>query len=179
MKKLITLLLLLFVSYAIKADETDKKNTEQKNISFEEKTVEAFQAIPILSEGRVKPLNTYASFLLLRINGKRVVRDESGKKIQPMEWFLTVLFYPEVAMHQKIFLVDNSEVLESFGFENAKPRDRYSFKDLGPYLEKIMKAASEIDTKEAKARTPLEQQTLRLALNLVEFLNSQYKTYKI
>ena len=170
MKKIIALFVLICFGQIIFADEPVKQEKPAKEISFDKKTIKAFQSIPILREGRVKPLNTYASFLLLRINGKRVVRKESGKKLNPMEWFLTVLFYPEEAKKLKIFLVDNSEVLESVGAKNPKARDRYSFQDLSPYFQDIMKKAGEIDLKEAKSRSLHETQTLHLAMNLVEFL---------
>ena len=127
MKKLFVLLIIFCFYQFIQADESDNKPPVTRKIQFDKNTIEAFKAIPILSDGRVKPLDTYASFLLLRINGKRVIRDETGKKIYPMEWFLTTLFYPEISMNQKIFLVDNSEVLESVGFEKQKARERYSF----------------------------------------------------
>jgi ABC-type transport system involved in cytochrome c biogenesis permease subunit len=171
MKNIIIPFLLIFFNQLVLADEVVKQEAPAKNITFDKKTIEAFQSIPILSEGRVKPLNTYASFLLLRLNGKRVIRTESGKKIKPMEWFLTVLFYPDEAKKQKIFLVDNSEVLESVGAKDIKPRDRYSFEDLSSYFQDLMKKAGEIDQKEAKARSLRETQTLHLAMNLVEFLN--------
>lgn len=196
MKKAILLFIFICFNLIVLSDEPINKNETEKRIYFDETTIKLFQAIPILSDGRVKPLNTYASFILLKINGKRVVsdsifKDESGevlpirelntnsiryskhsapKKIQPMEWFLTVLFYPEQAMQQRIFLVDNSEVLESCGAKNIEARDRYSYAELEPLKQELFKKAGEIEQKDAKKLTLLEKQTLRLGLNMLEFL---------
>ena len=42
----------------------------------------ALAKVAVQDGGRVKPLDTYASFLLLRLNGKRSYRMDSGEKIE-------------------------------------------------------------------------------------------------
>jgi hypothetical protein len=98
LKKLIlTLFCILSVcNYSIFADES-QDNLKKNKILFTPEFIKSFQEIPILSNGRIKPINTYASFLLLKFNGRRNTKDFSDKKILPMEWFLTTLFYPEIS----------------------------------------------------------------------------------
>lgn len=170
MKKLFLLFLVLFFYQFVSADEPNEKAKLKKRDLFDKFTIETFQSIPILSDGRVKPLNTYASFLLLKINGKRVVRDDFGNKTLPTEWLLTALFYPEIASKQKIFLVDNTEILTSFGFKIKEPRARYSFEELAPYIDDIFKRADPIQQMEAKKRSPEDNQILGLAMNLFDFI---------
>lgn len=197
MKSIFILFLFICFQQFIIAGEPVTKKDSEKNIIFDEATIKLFQSIPILSEGRVKPLNTYASFLLLKLNGKRIVREsiyrdysgeiilvrdlladsrviykpESGKKIQPMEWFLTALFYPEQAMTQRIFLVENREILESFEGKNLIPRDWYSYAELEPMIQNIFKRAIPINKMDTKKRSLVEQQILDLAIKINDFSN--------
>ena len=56
-------------------------------------------------------LDSYAIFLRLRLNGKRTFMQESDSgetiNLDPMEWLLDCLFYPEVAVNNRHFIVDN------------------------------------------------------------------------
>ena len=105
---------------------------------WDEDTLRLFAEIPILEGGRVKPLDTYAAFTLLRLNGKRfyVLRDAAGErtgKLTPLEWLLDCLFYPEVAANYKTIRIDDSEILRSIGVTPTDDRqDYYSYTQLMP-----------------------------------------------
>ena len=51
----------------------------------------AFGKLPVLVGGRIKPIDTVARNSLLIINGKQVVRQESGK-LGATRWLMDVLF---------------------------------------------------------------------------------------
>lgn len=171
MKKLLFLLICLFAisNGVIIADESEGDVKNNKKL-FEPEFIKLFQEIPILSEGRIKPINTYASFLLLKFNGKRNTKDHAGRKILPMEWFLTTLFYPEISAKYKVFLIDNTEILETYGFKSKELRDRFSFEELAPYLQDIFSAADRIQQKDSKKLRVEEKQLLALATNLLDFI---------
>src|SRR5690606_38748190 len=122
------------------------------------------------------PLGTYAGFTMLRLHGARsmkIVGDGGEKvKIKPLEWMMDCLFRPKLAVELPTFRVDNSEVLEAAGIKTRGRRDRYSYTDLEPGLEKLMQLASsyeQISRQNPKLLKPVEEQTLALAYNIRMF----------
>jgi len=57
--------------------------------------VTAFGRLPVLSEGRMKPLDSVARSTLLVIQGRQRVMTPDDRELTPDEWLLDVLFFPE------------------------------------------------------------------------------------
>jgi len=127
------------------------------------------ESLPLQDGGRIKPLDTYARFELLKLNGKRKCRDLEGRTLGPTEWLLDCLFFPADARRYKIFLVENPDVLTAMGLRATKARSRYSFEELEPGRTALFRAAHDYERIDAKERTPLETQIFNLAHNMLEF----------
>ncbi|MCC6672953.1 MAG: cytochrome c biogenesis protein CcsA [Planctomycetes bacterium] len=131
--------------------------------------------VPVQEGGRVKPLDTVARFLLLRLNGKRSLDLPGGPDdkvtLQPTEWLLDVLFRPELARTFPHFLVQNSEVLDAIGVEHAgkNKRDRYAWNDLSRSIEKLYRLHGQFGRIDQKKRTTVQEQVVRLAFVVHEF----------
>ncbi len=138
-------------------------------------TLDTFRTLPIQEGGRVKPLDTYASFLLLRLNGKRTFTQEleSGAKIKltPMEWLLDCMFYPEVAVDYRHFIVDNVDYVTGLGAKShgGKLRDRFSYNDLLPARQALFDRAKAAFDVEATKRTVQQQMIIALEQSVQEF----------
>ncbi|MBP1772854.1 MAG: cytochrome c assembly protein [Holophagaceae bacterium] len=102
--------------------------------------VNTFGTLPILEGGRVKPLDSVARNSLLVIHSRQGFRHE-GRAIGPDEWILDVMFRPQVADQQPIFVIDDLEVLGLIGAKQTKNRNYFSFADLSSHLEEIQKQA--------------------------------------
>jgi ABC-type transport system involved in cytochrome c biogenesis permease subunit len=145
------------------------------------KTLEMAARLPIQDQGRIKPFSTYAGFTLLRLNGKRAVetppRDEldpkSTEKLDPTAWALDVLFFPEQSGTYEFFLVSNDEVIAAMGLSlpDKRKRDRYSFEELKPGLDKLFELARDYHRIEEKNRTTVQQQVVILANNVQTYLD--------
>lgn len=133
------------------------------------KTLHAFSVIPVQDGGRIKPLDTYASFLLLRLNGHRTCTTPEGERRAPMEFLLDSLFFPEQARTYKLFLVENGQALEVLGMHPEKRRDRYAYDQLAPYLDKLIEFGNKYAHVDAKERTATQSQLVNLANNVFEF----------
>lgn len=141
---------------------------------WDPEVVKLFSTLPIQDGGRVKPLSTFAGFTLLKINGTRAVRVpgvDGNRKLGPTEWLLDTMFYPEAASRYKVFLVQSSEVLDAIGVSHAdkKKRDRYSYAELEPGIEKLFQLAQQYHMKsegDSKNLTPIEGQIVDLASNV-------------
>ena len=177
----VTLLSLTAASAAVQGQHADHASHDQhaapsREAPWPEEVVALAESLAVQDGGRVKPLHTHASFMLLRINGKRTLRLGEGddqQKLSAVEWFLDVLFFPDAASDYKIFLVQNPDVITAIGVSVAGKdrRDRYSFSELRPGLERLFQLASEYARIEQKSRTPVQQQVFLLASNVREYLD--------
>ncbi|HVP67105.1 MAG TPA: cytochrome c biogenesis protein CcsA [Anaeromyxobacteraceae bacterium] len=111
--------------------------------------IAGFSKLPVLEGGRVKPIDTVARNSLLMIRSQQSFRFQD-RTIGPDEWMLDVLFRPQVADQQPIFVINDPDVLGLIGLRQTS--DRYfSFRQFGPYLGEIQRqarAAHPIDPKE-------------------------------
>ena len=134
-------------------------------------------SLPVQEGGRIKPLQTRASYAMLQMRGDRritiVGKDGKKVKIGPTAWMMDLFFRPEVAAQLPSFRVDNAEVLKALGieFDDRKKRDRYSFAELEPHLPEVMQKAGDIQGLEEKGAdlTPIEEQTLDLATSMQSY----------
>jgi ABC-type transport system involved in cytochrome c biogenesis permease subunit len=84
-----------------------------------------FGRLPVLANGRIKPLDTLARSSLLQLqNRQRVVIDQVGAdgkvvpdvaELTPTAWLLDVFFQPEKANGYRIFVIDNPDLLTLLG----------------------------------------------------------------
>ena len=134
--------------------------------------VDLAQSLPIQDGGRIKPLDTYAQFTLLRMNGKRSMKTPQGERIGPVEWLLDTLFFPEAAADYEVFLVQNADVVQAIGVsrEGKRKRDRYSFNELAGGVNRLFSLAQEYAAIEEKDRSSTQQQIFVLANNVNSFM---------
>jgi ABC-type transport system involved in cytochrome c biogenesis permease subunit len=138
---------------------------------WSEEAVAAAEVLPIQDGGRIKPLHTYASYLLLRLNGKRSVETPSGERLEPVPWLLDVVFFPEAAAEYRSFVVQDAHAVEAIGVstDGKKKKDRYSYSELRPGLSRLFELARKYERIEEKARSSVQQQVYLLARNVDEY----------
>jgi len=143
----------------------------QSRAPWTARTLELFAALPVQEGGRIKPLDTYAQFRMLRFNGKRSFETPAGEKLGPTAWLLDCLFFPEVASDYRIFLVRDQAILEAVGVRVAerKKSDRYSYNELTPGRDKLFVEGTRVSKIEEKKRSSFDTQLYALALNLSDF----------
>ncbi len=159
---------------------------------WSEEALRLVEAWPVQAGGRVKPLLTLAGYTLLALNGRKSVKViEAGEErwIGPTEWLLDVLFFPDVAAHYRIFLVQDDATLDAIGFtremrestaaadyaregggaSTRKKRDRWSLADLAPAFGRLQDQASLYFDKPAAERSRIEAQVITLAENVARY----------
>ncbi|MCM2250534.1 MAG: hypothetical protein NDI58_08260, partial [Geothrix sp.] len=130
-----------------------------------------FSSLPILEGGRVKPLDSVARNSLLVIHSRQGFRHD-GRMIGPNEWILDVMFRPQVADQQPIFVIDDLDVLGLIGAKQTKSRNYFSFADLSSHLEEIQKQAQ-------TAQPIAPQQRTRFQSAIVNLFDRVYLYYKL
>jgi ABC-type transport system involved in cytochrome c biogenesis permease subunit len=114
-----------------------------------------FGKIPVLSEGRNKPLDTVARNSLLIIRGKQTLLLNDGSSIEARRWLADVLFNPSVADNYPSFVIHNPEVLGLFGWQQ-KEKKYFSYAALSPFLQKIDEQGEKVDNVESAKRSPYQ-----------------------
>ena len=133
--------------------------------------VSGFSNLPILEGGRVKPLDSLARNSLLVIHSRQGFRFD-GRSVGPDEWILDVLFRPQVADQQPIFVIDDPEVISLIGAQQKKNRNYFSFADLSSHLDEVQKQA-------ASAQPIAPQKRTRFQSAVVNLFDRVYLYYKL
>jgi ABC-type transport system involved in cytochrome c biogenesis permease subunit len=136
--------------------------------------IRKFARLPLQEEGRVKPVETFADFTLLRFHGSRTLRlkytDGTARTLKPTEWLLDCLFYPEVAKAYPIFIVDNPAAVTAAGVKaHDSRRQRYSFNELEPALPRLRQLHDEYNQIKPEQRERVQGMIIGLAENIVVF----------
>lgn len=127
----------------------------------------AFGQIPVVSGGRIKPLDTVARNALLEINGRTTVREKATEASPEVEmnhnqWLAEVLFDAPSAGQRKILLVENDEVKALFNRQGEARDKRFSLSEVGPATDKIQGIIMAIEKKPKDYRTVFDRQVMAL-----------------
>ncbi len=180
MKRLIPLLLLLlgaaYIASTLRAPATAPADFD----------LAGFGRLPVLVNGRIKPLDTVARNSLLVMQGRQRVSDPVNSAplaASPTAWLADVLFNPAKTDAYPTFRIESPEVLSLMGlgetetriaYDNAvqrtmavvgflpSTRSRFSFKQLEPKLAELDRQAQLAEPVEEQARTPFQKQVIRL-----------------
>ena len=128
---------------------------------------ESFGRLPVLQDGRIKPIDTVARNSLLLIRGKQTLRHE-GSKIEPVVWLLQVLSGDHRTHEYPVFAVDNPEISGLMRMKH-EGRPKLSFAQFGEFLPKIEAEAAAAGEVSAKLRSAYQRDVLRLYQSLLLF----------
>jgi len=120
-----------------------------------------FGRLPVLLNGRIKPLDTVARNSLLIIHGRQTLRAEYGQTLSAIAWLAELMMKPEQADQQKIFVIRNPETLAAFGW-NSDTGKYYSFNQLFLHLEDIEQQAGLAQKIDAQLRSPFQRDIIKL-----------------
>ncbi|MDX2226754.1 MAG: cytochrome c biogenesis protein CcsA [Verrucomicrobiae bacterium] len=119
------------------------------------------RTLPVLVGGRVQPVDSAARHALLVLRGREDLPRPGKPTLSATEWFLEVIFRPEQADENPVFLIRNPEVLDSLGLP-AGPKGVFTFKQLEPLFLEIIQQAKAAEKTEAPARNAFQRAILHL-----------------
>jgi len=125
---------------------------------------ESFGRIPVQDGGRVMPMDSFARLRLLQISGRSTFGKESASA-----WLARVVFTPETATTDTVFLVNNPEVMEAIGVTPGHRR-RFAFTEIEPGIQKLHEMAKKASDVDDKARSAVEKEILRVYENVNSFM---------
>ncbi len=127
--------------------------------------MEAFGRLPVLEGGRVKPLDSVARNALLMIRSKQSLPFQ-GRTLGPDEWILDVLFRPQVADTQPVFVINDPDVLGLIGLRQTANR-YFPFDTLLPHLQDLENQARAANALEAVQRSRFQNAVVNLYQRLL------------
>jgi ABC-type transport system involved in cytochrome c biogenesis permease subunit len=123
----------------------------------------AFRTIPILHEGRIKPLESFARTYLLAFNGKSALPDMSA-----IAWLAELLFDPTADYKRDVFNIPNPDVVNALGLA-WRDAHHYSFDELSKALASTQNTITAIDKMDDSQRTASQRQLLELYDKVVAY----------
>ncbi len=102
--------------------------------------MQKFGRLPVLLNGRIKPLDTVARNSLLIIHGKQTLATDHGA-LTSIDWLAEVLMKPDEADLRKIFVIRNPETLTALGLSPGASK-YFSFREFVPHLQDLEQQAA-------------------------------------
>ena len=96
--------------------------------------------IPVMFEGRLKPLDTLARNSLRVISDKDDIVTEKGEKISAIRWLFDLIADAESAREYRMFRIENSEVRDLLGLKRRE-HFRYSLEEIAPKFNDFIEAS--------------------------------------
>jgi ABC-type transport system involved in cytochrome c biogenesis permease subunit len=126
--------------------------------------IDAFGTLPVVSNGRVQPIDSLARNQLLAIQGKQRVPGDNPPN-SPVGWLAELAFKPQDADKRPIFQIHHDEVLGQFRLTQEAGKS-FSFFQLVPRLGDIAGEVSRIAAKESQTWSPYEKALMKLWRNI-------------
>ena len=128
-----------------------------------------FSRLPVLADGRLKPLDTIARTSLLELQGRQDFTTPDGHPLTPTAWLLDVLFRADLADHYQHFRIDNLDVISLVGLrpEDGAAKKFFSLAQLEPKFADIdnqSKLARQVDDSQ---RSAFERAVIKLQDNVI------------
>lgn len=133
--------------------------------------VVGFSQLPVLVNGRIKPVDTIARVALLQFQGRQTVTTPDDKKLMPIEWLLDVIFHSEKADTYQTFEIVHPDLLALFDLKmsDGAGEKRFSLKQLQPKIAELQRQAQLARQVDQAVRTPFQRAVAQLYANLVEY----------
>ncbi len=123
-----------------------------------------FGRLPVLVNGRTKPLDTVARTSLLVLQGRQRVVAPDGSAVSPAAWLLDMFFKPALANAYPVFEIVHPDVLALFNLtpEDGAGRKRFSYLQLAKGMAELDRQAKLADAVESAVRTPFQRAVVQL-----------------
>ncbi len=169
MKRFLPLIVLLLAAAFVASTLFPRKAKSEFDL-------DGFSRLPVLVNGRIKPLDTVARTTLLTTQGRQRVVTPEGKTITPAEWLLNVCFTPAAADNIRSFEIVHPDVLALVNLtpEDGDGKKRFSFSQLAPSIAELERQARLADSVDEKERNKFQKALLGLYFNLITYQKLQY-----
>jgi ABC-type transport system involved in cytochrome c biogenesis permease subunit len=138
--------------------------------------LQEFGKLPVEDGGRYKPIDSLARTSLTMISNRETVSDEKGQnKRTAIEWLLDVMTSQlpgsdGAAEKQKVFRIENDQVLNLLGLKPRPQFLRYSIEEMAPKFKEFEEQISRVKDRDEKHLDVFDQKLLELRRRLERFM---------
>lgn len=138
--------------------------------------LDAFGKLPVVADGRTKPIDSMARVALTIISNNDTVRlgkygDKKRERISATQWLLDVATGQEKARDYEIFRIENLELLGELKLAPKAGDFRYSVNEIVDAVSVVDREVQRIRAlPEKQVRTPYENDVLDLSKRLQEYM---------
>lgn len=125
--------------------------------------IKNFSKMIVSNGGRIKPMQSVALNYLLAFSGRSAYNGKSAEV-----WLARVLFDPDGTRDDKVFRIDNKDLLYSLNMKKD-PSNRYSFNQLQKYGKDIERFYSQVAAKPKENQNAFDNAVLKTYANLVDY----------
>ncbi len=131
-----------------------------------EMKLDEFGRLPVVFDGRVKPIDSLARGMLKSLSGKQTFKDNSGKTQPAVRWFLdTVAKAAARPAKHKVIQIYNLDVLETLGLER-RAGFRYAINEFADKIGEVDRQVQEASDLDPSELTVYQKKLLELARKL-------------
>ncbi len=127
--------------------------------------LDEFGRLPVVYDGRVKPLDSLARGTLKNLSGRETFKDASGKKQPAIKWFVDTIADPAEARKDPVIQIYNLDLLETLGLKRREGF-RYSIDEFASKLPEISKQAQQASQLDPSELTIYQKKLLELVRKL-------------
>lgn len=137
-----------------------------------EMDLEEFARIPVVADGRIKPIDTVARNSLLIISKKESFEDKDKHSQPAIRWLLDVLVSlnqahgEQTARDHKVFRIDDDQLLSLLDLEHRPGSWRYALNEIWPKREALKKEIDRAREVDGKQRTVYDQNIIKLSTQI-------------
>ncbi len=142
--------LILALSSVAQAGEVDARRVD----------LTSFGALPILDQGRIKPMDTFARSWLEIFSGRDHIDD-----MPATAWMAMLLFTPQETQDIPVFRIQNAMVRDMLALP-LRPGNRYAFRDILPKLDSARTTWEPLLTADINKLSLPQKQLLELIQNI-------------
>ena len=142
-----------------------------------------FGRLPVLTTGRVQPIDSLARNSLLQLREKQTCNtapwESNPKIISATEWALEMMTNPSVADTRPVFRIDHPELKSLLGLaaeaDPAKHDDgkHYSWNQISPKLQELQEESKRVSAVDAKQRTTFDQSVTKIWNGVAIYMRMQ------
>ncbi len=133
------------------------------------RSVDNLKSVPVLENGRLKPLDTFARNLLLRFSAKDTYEGRPA-----ITWVARLLFTPESTRDDKVFIINNPDIATALAID-AETHRRYSFSQLDKNHAKLLELYNAALKIPDKQRSIVEEEIVRVLENLRYYVSLSHE----
>jgi ABC-type transport system involved in cytochrome c biogenesis permease subunit len=120
-----------------------------------------FGKLPVVYQGRFKPIDTLARNSLTIVSQRQEYKDAEGKTQPAIRWLLDVISRSKANYAERVFRIDNLDVLDTLKIE---PREShlYSIDDIEPQVSEFEKQSDAARAVDVRDQTAFQKELLEL-----------------